>query len=149
MCNKLNVVIMLSPLISRMLIYIFLLLRVILFFFMICLAKYTISGKFCLLRWPQPLGFSQPSLNLSCSFAIIRFPYCYLFSCLGPDTLLSGQARGNIHFCVHYYTLETTLPLGAFGLNTFNYPWKYQVSYVFPALVPPVLPKFLGEHVTG
>ena len=46
--------------------------------------------------------------------------------------------------CQHYYTLETPLPLGTLGLNVFNYPWKYQVSYVFPplALVPPVLSTF-------
>ena len=25
--------------------------------------------------------------------------------------------------CQHYYTLETPLPLGALGLNTFNHPW--------------------------
>ena len=31
-----------------------------------------ISGRFYLLGWLQPLGFSQPSLNLSCSFAITR-----------------------------------------------------------------------------
>ena len=31
-----------------------------------------ISGRFHLLSWPQPLGFSKPSLNLACSFAIAR-----------------------------------------------------------------------------
>ena len=38
----------------------------------------------------------------------------------------------------HYYTLETPLPLGDLELNAFNYPWMFQVSYVFPplALVP-------------
>ena len=29
-----------------------------------------ISRRFCLLGWPQPLGFLQPSPNLFCSFAI-------------------------------------------------------------------------------
>ena len=38
-----------------------------------------ISGRFYVLGWLQPLRFSQPSLNLSCSFAIARFLYCYLF----------------------------------------------------------------------
>ena len=51
----------------------------------------------------------------------------------------------------HYYTFETPLPLGALGLNAFNHPWKFQVSYVFPplALVSLVLSKFLVEHVKG
>ena len=48
--------------------------------------------------------------------------------------------------CLHYYTLETPLPLGAQGLNAFNHPWTFQVSYV---LVPLVLSKFLTEHGKG
>ena len=32
--------------------------------------------------------------------------------------------------CQHYFTLETPLPLGALGLNAFNHPWTFQVSYV-------------------
>ena len=53
--------------------------------------------------------------------------------------------------CQHYFTLETPLPLGAFGLNAFSHPCNFQVSYVFspPALVPLVLSKFLAEHVNG
>ena len=53
--------------------------------------------------------------------------------------------------CQHYFTLETPLPLGALGLNTFSHPWTFQVSYVFPppALVPLVLFKFLAEHVNS
>ena len=41
--------------------------------------------------------------------------------------------------------LGKSLPLGALGFNTFNHPWIYQVSYVFPshALVHLVLSKFL------
>ena len=46
--------------------------------------------------------------------------------------------------------LETPLPLGALGLNAFNHSWKFQVSYMFPsALVPLILSKFLAEHVKG
>ena len=43
--------------------------------------------------------------------------------------------------CQCYYTIESPLPLGALGLNAFNYPWTYQVSYIFlaTALVPLVL----------
>ena len=61
-----NVVIMLSPLISRMLIYTFLLLSIIMSF-MIHLAKYAISfeSSFGLATAPRIL---LPSLNLSCSF---------------------------------------------------------------------------------
>ena len=45
--------------------------------------------------------------------------------------------------CHYYYTLETPLPLEAQGLNAFNHPWMFQVSYVLPppALVPLVLSK--------
>ena len=50
--------------------------------------------------------------------------------------------------CQHYYTLESPLPVGALGLNAFNHPWTFQVSYLFPPiLVPLVLSKFLAEHV--
>ena len=51
--------------------------------------------------------------------------------------------------CQHYYTLESSLPLGAFGLNAFNHPWTFQEGYMFspPMLVPLVLSKFLAEHV--
>ena len=47
--------------------------------------------------------------------------------------------------------MESPLPLGPLGLNTFNYPWTFQVTYVFPplALVPLVLSEFLAEHVKG
>ena len=47
-------------------------------------------------------------------------------------------ASSCIKQCQHYYTLEDLLPLGILGLNTFNHPWAFQVSYVFPphALVP-------------
>ena len=53
--------------------------------------------------------------------------------------------------CQHYYTLESPLLLGALGLNAFNHPWMFQLSYVFPlpALVPLVLSKFLAVHVKG
>ena len=52
--------------------------------------------------------------------------------------------------CHHNYTLENTLLLEALVLNTFNHPCTNEVSCVFPppSLVPPVLSKFLTEHVT-
>ena len=37
-------------------------------FFTICLANYHIRDKLYPSGWPESLGFSQPSLNLSCSF---------------------------------------------------------------------------------
>ena len=70
--NLFSVVILLSPLISRMLIYIFLLLSVIVIFYDLFGTLCHICGRFYLLGLLQPLGFSQPSLNLSCSLAITR-----------------------------------------------------------------------------
>ena len=32
--------------------------------------------------------------------------------------------------CQHYYISECRLPLGALGLNAFNHPWTFLVSYV-------------------
>ena len=53
--------------------------------------------------------------------------------------------------CQHYYILESLLHLRALGLNAFNHPSMFHVSYVFPppTLVPLVLSKFLAEHVKG
>ena len=50
---------------------IFLLLSIIIFNDLLGTVHH-ISRKFYLLGWPQPLGFSWPSLNLSCFFAITR-----------------------------------------------------------------------------
>ena len=70
--SLLSMVIMLCPLISRMLIYIILLLSIIIIFYNLFGTIHHISGRFYILGWPQPLRFSQPSLNLSCFFAITR-----------------------------------------------------------------------------
>ena len=32
--------------------------------------------------------------------------------------------------CQHYYIFKFPLPLGALGLNAFNHPWAFQVSYM-------------------
>ena len=58
-----------------------------------------ISGRFCPFGWPQPLGFSLPSLNLFCSLAITRvsvllFIWMTSWSWFVP----SGQVRGFAHF---------------------------------------------------
>ena len=69
----------------------------------------------------------------------------YLWGPPEVDLLVSSHTTQ----CQHYYALETPLPLGALGLNAFNNPWTFLVSYVFPlpALVPLVLSMFLAEHV--
>ena len=73
MCGSLfSMVIMLSPLIYRMLIYIFLLLSIINISYGLFGTTWLISGRFYLLGWPHPLAFSQPSLNSFDSFAIAR-----------------------------------------------------------------------------
>ena len=53
--------------------------------------------------------------------------------------------------CQHYYTLDSSLPVLSLRLNAFNYPWMFQISYVFPSsvLVPLVLSNFLAEHARG
>ena len=63
------------------------------------------------------------------------------------DLLASSHNTQYLHYCM----LETPLPLRVLGLNAFNHPWMFQVSYVFPppALVPLVLSMFLAEHVKG
>ena len=55
-----SIMIMLSPLIYRMLIYIFLLLSIIIVSYDFLAQMCLISGRFCLLGWLQPLRFSLP-----------------------------------------------------------------------------------------
>ena len=55
-----SMVIMLFPLIYRMLIYIFLLLSIIVFSCVLFDIMFLISGRSCLLGWPQPLGTLCP-----------------------------------------------------------------------------------------
>ena len=101
-----SMVIMLSPLTSRMLIYIFLLLSIIIIFYNLFGARCHISGKFYLFGWLQPLGFSHPSLNLSCSLVFTRLHVllstwmtsCYWFT-------LIEQVKGLAHFCVPSWVL--------------------------------------------
>ena len=94
-------VIMLSPLIYRMLIYIFLLLSIIIIFYDLFGTKCHISGRFYLLGLLQPLVFSRCSLNLSYSFAITRVSVLLSISMKSWFWLtLCGQVRGFTHFCV-------------------------------------------------
>ena len=71
----------------------------------------------------------------------------HLWGFLEVDLLASSHSTQ----CQHYYTLESPLPLGALGLNAFNHPWMFQISYMFPppALVPLVQSTFLVEQVKG
>ena len=50
-----------------------------------------------------------------------------------------------------YYTLENLLPLAAWGFNSVNYSWMFQVTYIFPPpiVIPLFLSKILPEHATG
>ena len=103
--------IMLSPLISRMFIYMFLKLSIIIFFYILFGTVHHISERFYLLGWPQPLGFSQPSLNLSCSFAVTKVSILLsIWMTSWSWFILSGQVRGLTHCCVPYwFTLDYTL----------------------------------------
>ena len=65
-------------LIWRMLIYIFLLLSINIAFYGLFGTTYLITGRFCLLGWPQLLEFSPHLLNPCCCFAIARV--CMSFS---------------------------------------------------------------------
>ena len=55
-----SMVIMLSPLISGMLIYLFPLLSIIIISYDLFGTMCLLNGRFYLLGWPQPLGFSLP-----------------------------------------------------------------------------------------
>ena len=89
------------PLIFRMLIYMFPLLSIITSFYILFGVMCLISGGFYLLDLPQPLGFSHPSLNLFCSFAIAKV--CILSSIWMISWslfALSRQVKGHACFCV-------------------------------------------------
>ena len=104
MCSSLlSMVIMLFPLIYRMLIYIFLLLSIIIISYVLFGTMCLISGRFLLLGWPQPLGFSPPELNLFCSFAITRVSVLLsIWMTSWSWLILSRQIRGFTCFCVPY-----------------------------------------------
>ena len=96
--------IMLSPLFSRMLIYIFLLLSIIVIFYNLFGTIHHISRRFYLLVQPQPQGISAPSLNLSCSFAVMRVSILLsIWMTFWSSFTLSGQVRGLTHFCALYW----------------------------------------------
>ena len=101
---------------------------------------------------------THPSQCGSCLSWGQLLPQCYLFPHILKDVFhLWGHmevdpfAFSCTNPCQCYYTVESLLLLGALGLNDFNHPWTYQVSYVIlpPALVPLVVFQFLAEHVKG
>ena len=49
------------------------------YFFDLFRSTNLLSGRFCLLGWPQPLKFSQPSLNTFVPFSIARVPILLSF----------------------------------------------------------------------
>ena len=99
-----SMVIMLSPLIYRMLIYIFLLLSIIIISYNLFGIVCFISGRFYLLGWPQPLSFSKPSLNLFCSFAIASVSVLLsIWITSWSWFVLTSQVRGFACFCVPYW----------------------------------------------
>ena len=67
-----------------------------------------ISGKFYLLGWPGPLGFSQPSLNLSCSFAIHKGFHFVIYLDDNLVMVFSEWTGKRPHsFCIPYwFTLD-------------------------------------------
>ena len=58
---------------------------------------YLISGRFYLLGCPQPLGFSQPSLNLFCSFAIAKVS---ILSSIWMTSLCWAGKRAHSFLCL-------------------------------------------------
>ena len=99
-----SMVIMLSPLISRMIFYIFLLLSIIIIFYDLFGTICHMSGRFHLLGWLQSLRCLQPSLNLSCSFAVARLSILLSIWMTSWSWLaLRGQVKGCTHFCVPYW----------------------------------------------
>ena len=108
--SLISMVIMLSSLISRMLTYIFLLLSIMIVYlqFVWHNMPYQLNVlPFGLTTAPR-LGFSQPSLNLSCSLAIARiFKLLSIWMTSWSWFALSRQVRGLTHFCVPYcFTLN-------------------------------------------
>ena len=105
-----SVVIMLSPLIYRMLIYIFLLLSITVVFYYLFGTICHISRRFYLLG-QQPQRLSQPSINIYCSFAVTRVSVLLsIWMTSWSWFALSRQVSGLAHFCVPYwFTLDYIL----------------------------------------
>ena len=130
---------MLSPLISRILIYIFLLLSIIIIF-MFCLAQYIISGKVL------PFGLvTAPRV-----FMALTKPISFLWHCKGLCIVIylnilvlvhfkQVGRKGLIHFCVLYwFTLDyiiffPSLTFASLRLSVFRVKLGYCPYVRFPA----------------
>ena len=97
-CTLYNKVIMLSPLIFSMLIYIFLLFHIITFCILFGEIN-LISGRFCLFGMLQPLGFSLHLLNPHSSIASIVFVLFIRIISLYWLTLSRRDRRANFFLC--------------------------------------------------
>ena len=98
--NLFSKVIMLSPLIYRMLIYIFLLISIIIVSYNLFGTTCLLSRRFYLLDWPWHLGFSQSPLNIFVPLLLQGFPHCYLIRLhLDPGLLKLAGKRACTFLC--------------------------------------------------
>ena len=130
MCGSLfSVVIMLSPLIYRMLIYIFILLSIIVVYYHLFSTTYLLSGRFCLLGWSHPLKFFTALTNLLCSFAVTRVSVLLsIWMTSWSWFAVSGQVGGLAHFCVPcWFSLDYILIFPSLTCASLKYfvSWGY------------------------
>ena len=100
--NLFNQEITLFLLISRMLIYLSLLLNITITFYILFGNTNLISGRFFLLGWLWPLGFSPCSLNPYCSLATTGVFVLFIWIISGPWHSLSMLTREFYPFCALY-----------------------------------------------
>ena len=151
---------MLFLLISRLLIWIFLLLSIIIIFYILFGKRILISRRFCHLCWPWPLGFLLFFLNSFCSFANTRaFVWLSIWIISWSWFTLNMQPRGHNLFCAPYlfilgYTLIFTshnfVSLSMFGfLDCFGIEWYVCISAFWstqPFTVDEIMPFFKQDH---
>ena len=126
-----------------MLIYLLLLLSIIIISYSLFGTMCLIGGRFCLLGWPQLLVFSQPSLNLFCSFAIARvsillsvwMTFWFWFT-------LKWAGKRITHFCFPYWfsldyiLIFFTLKWAGKRITHFCFSYWFSMDYIliFPSL---------------
>ena len=99
---------------------------------------------------PSECGNQLPVLGTVASRVASSSSHCWCSTSSFGSTKMDLLASSHTNQCQHCCILESPLLLGALGLNAFNHPCTFQVSFLFsaPALLPLVLSKFLLEHVT-